>query len=312
MVTSVFVSVFEVLVYPGLLFILVVSLLYSGILRKLAARMQNRVGPPIVQPVYDVVKWFSKESIVPDEARAGFNMWPVVSVVAVVVAGLMIPMGGAAVLDGSGGIILLIYFLALSSAAVYMAGFSSSNPFGVMGGIRGITQMIAYEVPFIVSVLVVIIAIMGFGGVDYLSVSAINSFQVQNVWLIQLYPLAGFVFLLTLVGKIEMPPFHTPGAHQELVGGYSAEYSGAGLGMIEAAHIIKGFVVMGLAVALFLGGAGTIWVFAAKTLGFLVVLTVLRVVMARLRIEHILEFYWLLAIVAGVDLIRVILVPAGL
>ncbi len=303
---------FEILVYPGLLFILSVSLIYSGILRKLAARMQNRVGPPIVQPVYDVIKWFSKENIKPDQAGFGFWVWPVVAIVAVVVAGLMTPMGGVAVLDSAGGIIVLIYFLALSSASVYMAGFSSSNPFGTMGAIRGITQMIAYELPFIISVLVPVVALRGYSGVNYLSVSAINNFQLHNVWLIQLYPLAGIVFLLTLVGKIEMPPFHTPGAHQELVGGYSAEYSGSGLGMIELQHIVKAFVVMGLAVALFLGGAATLSVFFLKTLGLLFVLTLLRVVMARLRIDQILEFYWLLAIIAGVDLIRVILVPAGL
>jgi len=71
-------------------------------------------------------------------------------------------------------------------------------------------------------------------------------------------------------------------------------------------------VVMGLAISLFLGGAATLSVFLLKTLGLLFVLTLLRVVMARLRIDQILEFYWLLAIIAGVDLIRVILIPAGL
>jgi len=139
-------------------------------------------------------------------------MWPVASVVAVVVAGLMVPMGGCCAGWGWWDYFAYLFSCAFVGCCLY-GGFSSSNPFGVMGAIRGITQMIAYEVPFIVSILVPIIALMGLGGVDYLSISAINGFQVNNVWLIQLYPLAGVVFLLTLVGKIEMPPFHTPGAH---------------------------------------------------------------------------------------------------
>lgn len=301
---------FKILMYPGLLFIVVISLVYSGIFRKLAARMQHRVGPPIEQPIYDIIKLFSKENIQPEQAGYGFRMWPFVSVAAIIIAGLMTPMGGTSVLNSRVDIIILVYFIALSSASVYIAGLSSSNPFGIMGSIRGITQMIAYELPFVISLLVPIIAFKNYEYINYLSVSAINYFQAQNLWMIGLYPLAGVVFLVTLLAKIEIPPFHIPGAHQELVGGYSAEYSGAGLGMIEFAHIVKTFVLMALAVALFLGGANSLVVLIVKTLGLLFVITLLRVVMARLRIDHILEYYWLLAIIAAVDLVRVILLPA--
>ncbi|MFH1127777.1 MAG: complex I subunit 1 family protein [archaeon] len=302
------IMLFDVLVYPGLLFMVSASLIYSGIIRKVAARMQHRVGPPIIQPFYDTIKLFAKENITPDGAKAGFSFWPVVAIVSVILAGLMTPVAGGAPLGASGDIIVLIYFLALSSAAMYIAGFSSSNPFASMGAIRGITQMIAYELPFIIAILVPIIALSG--KVNSLSASAINGFQAGNVWLIQLYPLAGVVFLLTLIAKVEMPPFHTPAAHQEIVGGYSAEFTGSRLAMIELTHIVKTFVVLSLAVALFLGGAVTLPVFLLKTLGLVFILTLLRVIMARLRIDHILEFYWLFAIVASVDLIRVILVPA--
>jgi len=82
--------------------------------------------------------------------------------------------------------------------------------------------------------------------------------------------------------------------------------------MIEMTHIIKAFVLMALAVALFLGGATNILVFFEKTLGLLLALTVSRVVMARLRIDHVLHYYWLLAIIASIDLVRVILLPAPL
>lgn len=305
----------EIFLYPGFLFIIFASLIYSGLMRKIAARMQNRIGPPIHQPFYDVIKLFAKENIVPEQAKSGFSLWPVIAVVSAIVAGLMTPMAGNAPLNNSSDIIVLIYFLALSSAALYMAGFASSNPFGVTGAIRGITQMIAYELPSIIAILVPIIALMNSSGmVNYLSVSAINYFQAaeSGVWIIRIYPLAGIAFLITILAKIELPPFHTPNAHQEIVGGYSAEFTGSRLAMIEMTHIIKAFVLMALAVALFLGGASNILVFFAKTLGLLVILTISRVVMARLRIDHVLHYYWLLAIIASIDLIRVIMLPAPL
>jgi len=306
----------EILVYPGIVFIVSASLIYSGIMRKIAARMQNRIGPPIHQPFYDVIKLFAKESITPEQAKAGFSLWPVVAVVSAIIAGLMTPMANTAPLNNSSDIIVLIYFLALSSAAIYMAGFASSNPFGVTGAIRGITQMIAYELPSIIAILVPIIALMNYNGMlNYLSLSAINQFQSvesYGLWLIWVYPLAGITFLITILAKIELPPFHTPNAHQEIVGGYSAEFTGSRLAMIEMTHIIKAFVLMAVAVALFLGGASNILVFGAKTLGLLFVLTVSRVVMARLRIDHVLHYYWMLAIIAMIDLIRVILLPAPL
>ncbi len=304
-----------IFLYPGLVFIIVASLIYSGLMRKIAARMQNRIGPPIHQPFYDVIKLFAKENITPEQAKAGFAVWPVIAVVSAIIAGLMTPMAGNAPLNNSSDIIVLIYVLALSSASLYMAGFASSNPFGVTGAIRGITQMIAYELPSIIAILVPIIALMNSSGmVNYLSASAINYFQAveSGVWLIRIYPLAGIAFLITILAKIEFPPFHTPNAHQEIVGGYSAEFTGSRLAMIEMTHIIKAFVLMALAVALFLGGASNILVFFAKTLGLLLALTVSRVVMARLRIDHVLHYYWLLAIIASIDLIRVILLPAPL
>jgi len=305
-----------IFLYPGLVFIIFASLIYSGLMRKIAARMQNRIGPPIHQPFYDVIKLFAKENITPEQAKTGFAAWPVIAVVSAVIAGLMTPMAGNAPLNNSSDIIVLIYFLALSSAALYMAGFASSNPFGVTGAIRGITQMIAYELPSIIAILVPIIALMNSSSmINYLSASAINYFQAVEsggMWLIWVYPLAGIAFLITILAKIELPPFHTPNAHQEIVGGYSAEFTGSRLAMIEMTHIIKAFVLMALAVALFLGGATNILVFFAKTLGLLLALTVSRVVMARLRIDHVLHYYWLLAIIASIDLVRVILLPAPL
>lgn len=305
----------EIFLYPGLVFIILVSLIYSGLMRKIAARMQNRIGPPIHQPFYDVIKLFAKENITPEQAKPGFAVWPVIAVVSAIVAGLMTPMAGNAPLNNSSDIIVLIYFLTLSSASLYMAGFASSNPFGVTGAIRGITQMIAYELPSIIAILVPIIALMNSSGmVNYLSASAINYFQAveSGVWLIRIYPLAGIAFLITILAKIELPPFHTPNAHQEIVGGYSAEFTGSRLAMIEMTHIIKAFVLMALAVALFLGGASNILVFFAKTLGLLLALTLSRVVMARLRIDHVLHYNWMFAIIASIDLIRVILLPAPL
>ena len=101
----------NILVYPGLVFIVIFSMLYFGMLRKLAARMQSRIGPPIWQPVLDTLKLFGKESIIPEQAKAGFRLWPVVALAAILVAGTLTPIAGIAGLEVAGGFIVLIYFL---------------------------------------------------------------------------------------------------------------------------------------------------------------------------------------------------------
>ena len=281
---------FEILIYPGILFILITSLTLSGIFRKITARMQSRRGPPIIQPFYDTIKLFGKENIRPANSKNGFHIWPIISLASIIIAGLMIPIAGITALQ-TGDMLIVLYFIALSSIALYIAGYSTGNPFGHIGATRGIIQMVAYEFPLILAVLMPAVFL------KTLSIDAINLAQITGAWNITTYPIAGIIFLTAILAALELPPFHIPQAHQEIVGGYTVEYTGASLAYIEISHMIKMFVLITLAIDTFLGGAITITTFLAKALGLLLIFAFIRTLLARLRINSVLKFYWILGYV---------------
>ncbi|MCK4497245.1 MAG: NADH-quinone oxidoreductase subunit H [Candidatus Aenigmarchaeota archaeon] len=291
--------IFEILIYPGFVFLVLISMIYYGILRKLAARMQSRIGPPIWQPILDFIKLVGKEDLNPEQAKAGFTLWPFIAITSVLIAGLLTPIAGIVPLSFTGDIVVLIYFLAFGSLAVYLSGFSSSNPFGVVGSMRGLIQMIGYEFPFIVSILVPVVA------AGMLSPFLINTLQIHYGWFGFVFPFAAIAYFISILAKVEIPPFHTPGAHQEIVSGYSTEYTGTRLAMIELTHMIKLFVLISLGVALFFGGSADMVTFLVKSLVLLFVVTLARVLVARFRIDQILKFTWFFGLVALIDLVRV-------
>ena len=291
----------QVLIFPGLLFILVMSLLYVGIMRKVAARMQNRIGPPIWQPFLDVFKLFSKENIDPETSRPGFTLWPIIGLASMLTLALMVPIAGLAPLSTSVDIIVIIYFFALTSVALFMAGFSSANPFAVTGSIRGLVQIFSYEFPFVVSMIVPMIFIGTF------SLIMVNAYQLQAGCLVFSFPISAIVFFLCLLAKVELPPFHVPDAHQEIVGGYHVEYTGTRYAFIQIAHAVKMFVLIALGIALFFGGSMTgpwgLLIFIGETLLFLLLFTVIRVITARVRINQTLKIYWFLGFIVLIELI---------
>ncbi|MCK5372805.1 MAG: NADH-quinone oxidoreductase subunit H [Candidatus Aenigmarchaeota archaeon] len=287
--------IYDILIYPGILFIIISAMLYSGIMRKLAARMQNRIGPPIYQVFYDIVKLAGKENIRPVQAKPGYTLFPAIALASALTAGLLIPVYDT-IISFPGDYIAIIYFLLFSSAAMFIAGYASSNNFAVVGAIRGIVLIFAYELPFIIAIIVPVLA---FG---------LTSMHIFDTWLIACYPLAALSMFLAILAKVELPPFHIPNAHQEIVGGYTAEFTGRRLALIELATIVKTFVLILLMISIYLGGAQNIFILAAKSLAVLFALTMTRVLFARLRIEQALRFYWLFAIVAAVDLLRVIMI----
>ncbi|RLJ06678.1 MAG: hypothetical protein DRP18_00020 [Candidatus Aenigmatarchaeota archaeon] len=295
-------SLVRVLVYPGVGFIVFFSFLYSGIFRKISARMQHRIGPPIWQPFFDILKLLGKEDIKPEQAKIGYTFWPFVAMISIITAGLLTPIAGVVPL-GNSDIVVLIYFLVFGSLCLYLSGFSSSNPFAVIGSVRGIIQMIGYEFPFVVSVAVAALA----SGRLLLFPAAVNMYQISNGWLCLSFPFAAAAFFVSVLAKVEIPPFHIPEAHQEIVSGYYTEYTGKKLAMILIAHMVKLFVLIALGIALFFGGSLDILTFIAKGLVLVFVVSFFRVILARFRIDHALKFCWVFGFVGMIDLFRVLL-----
>ena len=155
-IVTILTNAWSVLVFPGLLFAVVVGLLLAGIDRKILARMQKRKGPPILQPTYDFFKLMGKETIIPHAAnRKAFLIAPVLGFVSLVVLMLFIPVFGYSPFSTNGDLIIVLYLLTIPAGALIVGGSASGSPYAGIGISREMVTMMAYELPLVVVLLTV-------------------------------------------------------------------------------------------------------------------------------------------------------------
>lgn len=235
----------------------VFSTLYRGIDRKLVARMQGRVGPPIVQPFRDVQKLLMKETIIPDGAVSWlFNAAPIICLITSALLLLYIPMfGQKALLDGFGDALLVVYLLILPSLALAAGGFASSSPYATIGAQREMVLLMSLEFP-----LAVAIVALGWR-IGHATTS--NPFMFSTIARYPIWSLVGplgvigslillFVLLVATSGKSAKVPFDVAEAETEIASGILVEYSGRNLCLFYLADMIKAFAMSALIVALFI------------------------------------------------------------
>lgn len=309
-----------IFVYPGLLFLFVYSTFCEWVDRKVYARLQNRVGPlytgrnGILQPVADFVKLLVKEDIVPEKADSRmFTALPIVILAVVCTAALYLPLWHFATStvsfnSFSGDLIVVAFLLTVPTLIFFLAGWYSTSFFSVIGGIRVITMLFGYEVPLMLAVLSPAILANSW------KLAEIAAFY-QNQPLLLLVNSIGFIVaLIALQAKLERVPFDLPHAETEIVGGTLTEYSGKKLAFFRLATDIEMVVGCGLIATVFLGGfPGGVFLgfvlFILKTLFLVVLLSVIRAVFARIRIDQVISFAWrYLAPLAVAQLLIVILI----
>jgi formate hydrogenlyase subunit 4 len=290
------------------------GLVYKGIDRKISARMQGRIGPPLRQPFRDVAKLFVKENIVPDHAIPWvFNLIPLVGLIGTLSILVYLPLGGFPALFPSGGdLIVVLYLLIIPSLCLVIGGFSSGSPYAIVGAQREMATMIAYEFPLAILVITIAWNLLQKGFTEVFSFSTIASTPVWN----QVAGPLGFigfaillvVLLLVTPAELSKIPFDAAEAETEIAGGLLVEYSGRNLAMFYLTDGVKTVVMASLIVVLFFPynlsnvlGLGTyegmvidVVFFLFKVL--LVVLfsvTLIRVSIARLKIDQIVYTYWI-------------------
>ncbi|MFC2045072.1 NADH-quinone oxidoreductase subunit H [Chloroflexota bacterium] len=289
-------SIVYILIFPGFLFLFAYSLFLEFIDRKAYARLQNRVGPPIFQPWADFFKLLSKEELVPERAdRRMFTALPIIGIAAVLTAFVYIPVWGpSSPFPFIGDIIVVIYLLSLPTLILFLAGWHSTNLFSTVGAVRALTQLFGYEVPFLLALLSPAL-ITGIW-----KISDIVNYQVNHIWFIAYLPLALIVAVISLVGKLERIPFDIPEAETEIVGGPLTEYSGKRLALFRLMINIEMVAGSALIAVLFLGGysmpgialtgipaaVAGFFAFVAKTVVIVFVLSCIKALFARLRIEQ--------------------------
>lgn len=285
---------FYILIFPGFLFLATAALLAEYVDRKLCARLQNRIGPPWFQPWADFIKLLAKENLVPELAdRPMFAATPLVALTSVVTALLYIPIWKPSALFAfKGDVIVVLYLLSIPTVAFFLGGWYSRSLYSMIGAARAITQLFAYEVPLVLSILAPALL------ADTWSLSELTKYYSANP-LHMLFNLIGLaVGLLALLGKLERVPFDAPEAETEVVAGTLTEYSGKLLAIFRMAISIEMIVGASLLAAVFLpfglnlGPAAGFGLYLVKVFAIVCLISLLRSVFARLRIDQMVNFCW--------------------
>lgn len=280
-------DVAALLVFPGGLFLLATGMAYEWLDRKLLARLQNRLGPRWFQPLADTIKLLAKEEVVPEGVnRLLFVSLPVVALAGALTAALYVPLLGLRPsYSFPGDLIVTVYLLSLLTLCTGLAGANTQNRFSLVGAVRALTQLFAYEAPFL-------LALMG-------PAITAGSWQVDEIMthsstrlLLLTQPIGLIVALVGLMGKLEMPPFDAPEAETEIVAGALTEYSGRGLALFRLGRGVELVVGLTLVAAFYLGGVANPILFLLKTLGLLFFIVVLQSLMTRLRIDQTVGLWW--------------------
>lgn len=295
----------NILIFPGGLFAILIGLFFTGLDRKVYARLQRRVGPPIYQPFIDLIKLSQKETVIPKTANyTVFRLAPLVGFAGMLAAIAIIPVTGIySGLYQSGDLLVLLYLLATPALALMIGASASGSPYSSVGLSREMTMVLAYEIPLLTVLLTVGMRVgMAMGSSAVFSLSSIVNFQLKNGALLFDLPMlpAILAFLCCIPGTIGVVPFDIPEAETEITEGPLLEYSGSGLALFKLTGGLKILVLSALAVALFFpSGITNFWL--VNLLWFLLkcvvisffTLTLVRATRARMRLDQAYKFYLL-------------------
>ena len=298
----------SLLIFPAGLTLILTGMLYEWADRKLLARFQNRVGPRWFQPFADVIKLFAKEQITPARTdRLLFFGLPVVAISGALTSALYVPlMGLAPVHSFPGDLIVTIYLLSLLTLCTGLAGWNTGSRFSVVGATRTLTQLFAYEAPFLLALLGPALAAGSW------QINMINDYAGDH-WFAISQPIGFIIALIGLMGKLELPPFDAPEAETEIVAGALTEYSGRGLALFKVGKSVELIVGITLVSAFYLGGLHGVLPFLLKTLSVLFLMTLLQSLLTRLRIDQTVGLWWRFgAILVLAQILVTILLKGGL
>jgi formate hydrogenlyase subunit 4 len=278
MMDNLIISLIAIFVAPiigGLLF---------GFDRRITARLQNRFGPPILQPFYDFVKLLGKESIAVNQIQMMY-----------VLAHLFFAIAALLMLVLKQDLLMLMFIFAFSTIALIIGAMSVRSPYSKIGAQREIMQMLAYEP---------VLLLMVFG-----VYKTTGSFMIQSILdyptpLIYSLPLIFFAFLYVLTIKLRKSPFDfstSHHGHQELIKGLTTEFSGTQLALIELTHWYDLIILLGLITLFF---AQPLWVGILIALGAYFLEMVIDNICARVTWPWMIKATWLIGV--GTALVNII------
>ncbi|UTR12195.1 NADH-quinone oxidoreductase subunit NuoH [Evansella sp. LMS18] len=269
--------------------------------RKVIGYMQLRPGPNrhgpwgMLQTVADVMKLLMKEDIIPRNAdKKVFILAPIIAFVPSFA--IFASISWSENIYGADLNIGLLYFIGISSITtlgVLMGGWSSNNKYSLLGAIRGVAQVISYEIPLVLSVLGVVILV---GSLNFRDI--VHYQESIGMWLIIPQFLAFVVYMISAIAELNRSPFDLPEAESELVSGYHTEYSGFRFAFFMLAEYVYAYAIAALATTLFLGGwlgpaflPGIVWFFLKMSV-IVFFWFWLRATLPRARVDNLMRFGW--------------------
>jgi len=291
--------------------------------RKLAAYMQDRIGPNrvgpfgLLQPLADGIKFILKEDVAPRHAdRFLFFLAPTLAIINTMLAFSVVPFGPTSSdpsqwqsVIAPGVDVGIVFIFAVGSLAVYsiiLGGWSSNNKYSLLGALRSSAQVISYEIPLGTSILGVVLLASSLNLEDIVHFQAAGGFWQWNVWT---QPLAALIFAASALAESNRLPFDLPECEQELVGGYHTEYSAMKFAMFflgEYTHVIT---ISFLMAVLFLGGWHFPWiaeqassyagawavkcgVLGLKVFALIILIMLIRWTIPRFRFDQLMGLAW--------------------
>jgi|SRR5665647_873792 NADH-quinone oxidoreductase subunit H len=292
--------------------------------RKVAAFMQDRVGPDragpfgILQPVADGVKLFFKEEIVPNfSSKFLFILGPCLAMLTAMMIGAVIPWGdkihlfgrdiSLQIADVNIGILYVFGIVSLGVYGIMIGGWASNNKFSLLGAMRAASQIVSYELAMGIA-LIGLLMVTG-----TLSLNEMVVQQKDQWWNIFKQPLGFLIFLICAFAETNRTPFDLPEAENELIGGYHAEYSSMKLGFYLFSEYINMFLSGAVMATLYFGGydipfvndanlvhsIGVNWlavlegaVFIIKICGFIFLFMWVRWTVPRFRYDQLMNLGW--------------------
>jgi NADH-quinone oxidoreductase subunit H len=288
--------------------------------RKVSAHIQRRVGPMevgphgVLQTVADMVKLLGKQLLTPVATdRLVYLLAPLLVFLPTLCVASLIPLSGTeAFADQSYGLLIIVAMSGLTVLAIFMGSWASNNKFAVLGGMRSVAQVIAYEIPVLLAALAVVLVAQS------TNLRHIVEAQQRGVWYVLLQPVAALLYLVGITAETNRAPFDIPEAESELVGGFHTEYSGMRFAMFFFAEYTNMLVLGALGATLFLGGwlgpvlPGPVWLLL-KAYAIIFVMMWVRWTYPRLRFDQLMTLAWKLLIPAALVnlLVTAVLVHRG-
>jgi NADH-quinone oxidoreductase subunit H len=261
----------SILIYKSILAVvifaitLVVAMYSTYAERKVAAFLQDRVGPDragpfgILQPLADGVKMFMKEELIPSVSnKTLFIIGPGISMLTACMTGTVVPWGPDITIGGQSyslqltdlniGILYLFGVISMGVYGIMIGGWASNNKFSLLGAIRASSQMISYEVAMGISIIALVMT------TGTLSLGEIAAQQVGWRWNVLIQPLGCLIFIICAFAETNRAPFDLPECETELVGGYHTEYSSMKLGFFLFAEYINMFISSAVISTFYFGG----------------------------------------------------------